>query len=40
MSRIPAGSKVFIKAIEELHIRRANLKVKDIGIFEDAFRIG
>jgi hypothetical protein len=40
ISRIPAGSEVFIKAIEDLHILCGNLKVKNIGIFEDASTIG
>lgn len=40
MRRIPAGSEVFIEAIEELHILWRNFKVKDIGIFEDALTIG
>ena len=40
MSRIPAGSEVFIKVIEALHILCGNFKVKNIGIFEDAFMIG
>jgi len=40
VSRIPACSKVFIEAIEELHILDGNFKVKNIGIFEDASTIG
>jgi hypothetical protein len=38
--RIPAGSEVFIEAIEDLHILRGDFKVEDIGIFEDASTIG
>ena len=36
VGRIPAGSEVFIKAIEKTHILCGDFKVKDIGICEDA----
>ena len=39
IGRIPAGSEVFIKAIEYLHILCTNFEVKNIGIFEDASTI-
>ena len=39
-TRIPAGSEVFIKVIEELHILCGNFKVKNIGILENASMIG
>ena len=37
--RIPAGSEVFIKAVEDFHVPCGNFKVKNIGIFEDASTI-